>query len=344
MNDHEFDQLIARANPIGTEAVRQLPTAGAESELLEDILTTTAPAPAPSVLRPNRRRRVSLIAAAAAAVAVAVAVTGALFPRGNPAAPPSAFAAEAVAVAEANQRLLIDDPAWKLTAIDEIKPESGMTRFTNGKLEIELDWEPAKDYQTYFGSSSAGESHQPIKVLGQPATLFKLRGTDFNTMLPPKGPNFMQIRADLGSEQAYREVLAKLRQVDVNTWLSAMPDTAVMPTRTRAAVDQMLTDITLPAGFDKEPLYKNTLIDRYQLGARVTGAVGCAWVHQWIVAHDAGDQARMKQAVTAMQGSRSWKVFKEMSTQGAFPQVFQQLGDMIAKNQDPTKYMQGIGC
>ncbi|TDU86580.1 hypothetical protein EV138_0090 [Kribbella voronezhensis] len=339
MNDREFDQLIARANPIGDEAVRHLPTADAESELLEDILTTTALAPA---LRPNRRR-VPLIAAAAAAVAIAVAVTGALFPHGNPAAPSSAFAAEAIAVAEANQRLLIDDPNWKITTVDDFSPESGMTRFTNGKLEVEIDWRPAAEYQGYY-QDRAVVPHQPITVLGRQGTLFTDGKTDFDTMLPVKGSNFVEIRADLGSDRAYREVLAKLHQVDVNTWLSALPASVVQPAQTRAAVDEMLSDMALPAGFDKAPLYKNNAMDRYLLGARVSSAVGCAWVHQWIDAHKTGDQARMKEAVVAMQGSRSWKVFQEMSAQGAFPEVFQQLGDMIARNQDPTKDMQGLGC
>ncbi len=340
MNDRELDQLIARANPFGDDSVRQLPAGDAGSELLEEILTSTEAAPA---LRPNRRRRLPQIAAAAAVVAIAIGVTGALFPRGNPAAPASAFAAEAIAVAQANQRLLIDDPNWKVTAIDEFKPESGMTRFSNGKLEVELDWEPAKEYQSYYQASTS-DPHEPIELLGQHATVFHLSGTDYQTMLPPRGPNFVQIRGNLGSEQAYREVLGKLRQVDVDTWLTAMPATAVKPAQTRAAVDQMLADMTLPNGFDKEPLYKNTLIDQYDLGARVSGAVGCAWLNQWISANGTGDQTKKREAVTAMRGSHSWKVLKEMAQQGAWPSVFWQLADMIAKDQDPSADKSGIGC
>jgi hypothetical protein len=340
MNDRELDQLIAAANPYGDDSVRQLPADDAGSELLEDILTTTAPAPE---LKPNRHARLPWIAAAAAVIAIAIVVAGALFPRGNPAAPASAFAAEAIAVAEANQRLLIDDPRWKVTAIDEISRESGTIRLGNGKLSVQLDWEAAEYYQHYY-QSDLSDPHEPIDLLGQHATLFKLGKTDFRTMLPPKGPNFLMIRAEFGSEQTYRDLLAKLRQVDVNTWLSAMPETAVKPAQTRAAVDQMLADMTLPPSFDKSPLYKNTLISRYDLGARVTGAVGCSWLNQWISANDAGDQAKKREAVTAMRGSRSWKVLQEMAKQGAWPSVFWHLGDMIAKNQDPSGDKAGIGC
>jgi hypothetical protein len=181
-------------------------------------------------------------------------------------------------------------------------------------------------------------------VLGRQSTLFTISRREFDTMLPVQGSNFVEIRADLGSEQAYREVLAKLHQVDVDTWLNAMPETVVKPGQTRAAVDEMLSDMALPAGFDKDPLYLNSAMDRYLLGARVSSAVGCAWINQWLTAHKAGDQAKMKEAVTAMQGSHSWKVFREMSAQGAYPQVFWQLADTIAKNQDPTRDMQGMGC
>ncbi|MCW2897815.1 MAG: hypothetical protein JWO67_80 [Streptosporangiaceae bacterium] len=40
MNDHELDQLIARANPYGDDTVRRLPAGAAESDLLEEIMTS----------------------------------------------------------------------------------------------------------------------------------------------------------------------------------------------------------------------------------------------------------------------------------------------------------------
>ncbi len=84
------------------------------------------------------------------------------------------------------------------------------------------------------------------------------RSTDFTTLLPPKGPNFLEIRADVGSEQAYRDLIAKLHAVDVNTWLDALPDSFVLPSERSAVVDEMLADIPVPPGFDREQLNRGT--------------------------------------------------------------------------------------
>lgn len=342
MNDRELDQLIARANPFGDDSVRQLPT-GDGSELLEEILTTTEHAPAL-----KHRRRLPLIAAAAAVVAIAIGVTGALFPRGNPAAPPPAFAAEAIAVAQANQRLLIDDPNWTVSSVGEFTPQSGDLRFRNGALQFDIDWMPAKEYKGYVDDHiNATYTRQPIDVLGQHGGMFQSVGsTDFTTLLPPKGQNFLWIRADLGSEQAYRDILAKIKQVDINTWLSALPPDTVKPGQTKQTVSEMLADMQLPPGFDKTPLYQDNIIDRYQLGVRVAGAVSCAWLDRWYAARKVGDSAQLKQAVTAMNGSRHWKILLEMNAAGDYPEEVWGWADSMAKNLYFTQdgYRSGLVC
>lgn len=345
MNDTELDRLIAAANPYDDEAVRRLPVDGAGSELLTEILTSTAPEPA----RKEWRRR-ALIAAAVAVVAIAIGVTGALFPKSNPTAPPSAFAAEAIAVAEANQRLLIDDPNWTVTSVGEFTPESGDLRFRNSGLQVDIDWMPAKNYvKGYLDEylNPARYTRHSIEMLGQHGDMFQSVGsTEFTTFFPPKGQTFLLIRADLGSEQAYRDVLAKVKQVDVNTWLSAMPADAVLPNQTRKTVEAMIADMQLPPGFDKTQLYQEHLIDRYQLGARVAGAVSCAWLDRWYAARKVGDAAQMKQAVTAMNGSRHWKILVEMNAEGDYPEEVWGWADSMAKNLSFTQdgYRSGLVC
>ncbi|MGW6275916.1 hypothetical protein [Kribbella sp. NPDC055071] len=360
MNDRELDHLIARANPFGDDSVRQLPTDRAESDLLEAILSTTEPT---TRLRPTRRRRVVIGAAAAVAVAAAVGVVGAILPKDSPVAPfvapigapQPAYAAEVRAVAEANERILIDDPAWKVDSVSEFTAESGDMTLKNGDQSFQITWYAARDYKVYHdGRLRDTAKHDTIQVLGQNATLFRYTndGTDFATMLPPRGKTFVETRADLGSEQAYRDVLAKLHSVDVTTWLSAMPASVLHPEKVRAAVDSMLVGLPLPAGFTKTPLYKETVIQRYQLGARVTGAVSCAWLDQWTAAKKSGDKAKVAQAVAAMQTSHSWKILQEMKAEGAWSDLVWQYADEIAGKRKPDSksglpahgYKDGLGC
>jgi hypothetical protein len=350
MNDTELDRLIAAANPYDKEAVGRLPIDAAGSELLMEIVTTTAPAPALTGTAPARalKRRLPLIAAAAVVVAIAIGITGALFPQNNPASPPPAFAAEAVAVAEANQRLLIDDPAWTVTSIGEFTPERGDVRFMKDGWWFDIAWLPAKEYalgvKEYYGPSY---SEQPIDLLGRRGSMFQSRGfTEFTVVMPPVGNNYLSLRADLGSERAYRDVLAKVKQVDVNTWLSALPADTVLPNQTKKTVDAMIADMQLPPGFDQTRLYQEHLTDRYQLGMRVAGAVTCAWLDRWYAARKAGDAAQMKQAVTAMNGSRHWKILVEMNGSGDYPEEVWGWADSMAKNLYFTQdgYRSGLVC
>ncbi|MFC9692902.1 hypothetical protein ACFTSF_30410 [Kribbella sp. NPDC056951] len=356
MNDRELDRLIARANPFGDDSVRHLPTDSAESELLEEILTTTEPA---TRLRPSRRRRIALGAAAAVAVAAAIAVVGAVLPKDSPVAPfvapQSAYGAEVRAVAEANERILIDDPAWKISRVDEFTKESGAMTLANGDKTFEITWYPAKDYKSYYDDRFQGTAgHSEVEVLGQKGTLFRYAndGFDFAFMLPSKGPSFVETRADLGSEEAYRAILGKLKKVDVDTWLAAMPEEVVKPEKVRAAVDQMLKEVTVPKGFNAAPLYQETVIARYHLGARVTSAASCAWLDQWSAATKSGDKAKAAEAVKAMQGSKSWKILHDMNAEGDTPEMIWLLADEIAGKVKPEAksgkpadgYQEALGC
>ncbi|TDD58178.1 hypothetical protein E1263_20320 [Kribbella antibiotica] len=356
MNDRELDRLIARANPYGDDTVRQLPTGGAESDLLEDILTTTEPA---TRLHPGRRRRLTIGVAAAVSIAAAVAVVGAVLPKDSPVAPfvapQSAYAAEVRAIAEANERILINDPAWKITVVDEFTKDRGEMKFANGDETFQITWYPAKDYKLIHKDRvDASSKHEPAQVLGQQGTFFLAKGStsDFSVLLPPKGAPFVELRTYAGTQEAFQALLTKLKQVDVETWLNAMPETVVRPEKVRAAVDEMLTEVTVPKGFKTAPLYKATVIERYQLGARVTGAASCAWLDQWTAARKSGDKAKAAEAVTAMQGSKSWKILKEMDAAGDYPESIWNYADEIAGKKAPESksgipadgYQDGLGC
>ncbi|TDD13338.1 hypothetical protein E1218_34670 [Kribbella turkmenica] len=180
--------------------------------------------------------------------------------------------------------------------------------------------------------------------------------TDFATILPPGGAGgagVAEIRADLGSERAYMDMLGKARTVDVTTWLDAMPPTVVRPEARRQVIDEILAGLPLPAGLDKQKLYQGGVADRYQVGAKVTGAVACGWIGQWAQAKKNGDAAKKAEAAKALAGSRSWKILIEMNSQGDFPETIWEFADSITKHDvidregkpgRQDEYKEGLGC
>ena len=49
-------------------------------------------------------------------------------------------------VAEANDRLLIDLPGWRVSRADEFTVEAGEMTFTDGSHEVDLEAQPAGQY------------------------------------------------------------------------------------------------------------------------------------------------------------------------------------------------------
>jgi hypothetical protein len=350
MNDRDLEQLIARANPFGDDTVGQLPTADAESDLMEAILST------PTTRRSLPRRPV-LLAAAAAVVAAAVAGGAVAATSGgethharpaksSPSAPHTAYAANVREVAEANQRLLIHAPGWKISYVAQFTVDNGEIGFKNGSKLLQVNWRPADQYQSYYDDRVADTSKQrPITLLGQHGTMFTYSdANDYATMLPPMGQNFLEIRGGVGSEQAYRALLAKLYQVDVDTWLAALPASVIKADDIRATIETMITGLPLPNSLDIPRLFQQSTQDRYQLGVAVSGAVACGWLDQWVAAKQSGDAQNLKKAADVLATSHSWKVLHDMQAEGAYPSVLWGYADQVAKGQTPTGYQQGLGC
>ncbi|MEV6286871.1 hypothetical protein [Kribbella sp. NPDC051770] len=344
MNDDELDRLIARANPYSDDTVRRLPTGKAESDLLEAVISTQTPTPEVTPLRTSRppvRRRVVVLVAAAATVAVAL--TGVFFPKGgNPAAPVSAYGAELRAATDATPRLVLDDPGWKIGDVPAFGPDEGQIEFVSGEQELEADWRPVERYPSWEDKSRQGS---PVELLGQTGKLY-LSGepSDFTIVLPPKGRYFLTIRADLGSEAAYRSLVAKLKTVDTDAWLDAMPDTIVKQSDAPRVVDEMLTGVPVPGGFDRERLLKVLVLARYHFGVMVTGEVACGWIGQWIAAKQSGDTVKLKEATAALAGSRSWKVLQDMQADGGWSDVLWQTGDTVGRGGSPANGWSTLGC
>lgn len=286
------------------------------------------------VTRHRRRalpRRVAL--AAAAAVVVIVGVVAGLRPGSGDDA---AWAAEALAVAEAAPRLLVSTTGWEVTRADEFSVELGELTFTGPGGELGLAWGTGTDggYEDRLAEWTSGaERLDDTTVAGHPAAVFASGDADHPhfVALWRDGGYGVEARGDFPDVDAFLDVARALETVDVDTWLSAMPATAVRAENRAAAVQQMLADIPVPAGFDTESLTDGeTVSDRYQLGADVTARVACAWIEQWVDATASGDAAAATQAVDAMATSHDWAVLGEMQTGGAWAQSIWELADAIA--------------
>lgn len=157
--------------------------------------------------------------------------------------------------------------------------------------------------------------------------MFPYGGTEYETLLPPDGGTYVRIRGDVGDEATYRALLADLHTVDVQTWLSAMPSSAVQPGRQADTVAAMLRGLPLPAGFDRDAIDAGEGVrDRYQLGAAVAGAVSCSWVEHWA----AGDAKAKQEAIAAMRTSTTWPVLQEMDAEGAYPEAVAEVAPALA--------------
>jgi hypothetical protein len=256
-------------------------------------------------LRPRRKRppRVLLLAPVAAAVALAIALTQ----TGGP-----SFAAELVRAAEASPRLLMDD--WKVTRVDEWSGNEGEMTFANGSRTLELRWSSASD------AIVIGKDSDRVTAGGR--SFYRYKGTNDYTAFWKSGDVQVEARALASSPDDFAALLRRLHAVGAETWLRALPPSAVAPADHGSAVDAMLKGLPLPPGFDAAALRTDARTrDRYQLGAQVAGAVACGWIEAWLN----GD----KNAAPALATARDWKVLNDMNAEGDYPEVLWQYADAV---------------
>ncbi len=283
-------------------------------------------------LRWSSRRRalpiaIPALAAAAALVVVAVMLLG----RGSEVA----YGAAVIRVAEAAPRLLVGEPGWQVTRADEFSVDVGEMTFSNGEQELELRWLPAREYEAKVDDRAASaDLATTAPVAGTEARLFRYEGgaNDF-TALWLRGDYALELRGIAPDVEAFETLLASLHEVDVDSWLSAMPESVVKPASRAEVVEEMLADIPLPAGFDAGALEGGDIVlDRYQLGAQVAGAVACAWIERWVTARRTGDDAGVRDAATAVSTSHTWAILRQMNGEGDYPEVLWQYADAMATN------------
>lgn len=352
MTDEALDRLVRDADLHDQDVVHDL--RGADRALLEEIMST----PINSITKRPRRRFAVVGLAAAAVLAVAISVPALLKDFG--ARPGDSgqnvqvgagtdrivYSAAAVAVANDNPRLLIDEPGWKATNVYGFAKDSGTITFAKGSREIEMDWYPAKVYKSYYDDRTEVSKRQPITIDGQEGSRVSYSATDVAAMLEPTGPTFVEIRTDRGFTDT-ADVLrffGTIKHVSVAKWLAALPPEIVTPGKISKVADEILADVPAPPGFDKAALTKLGVNDRYQFSAETMTLVVCGWLDEWQRDDGAGDTVAAKRAVAALAGARGWKVLKEMQKTGDYSPGVWDLADRVKIGDNPRKYQEAFQC
>jgi hypothetical protein len=278
----------------------------------------------------TKRRALPIAVPSLAAVAAAVVVAVTMAGQGGE----TAWAAALVRVADTAPRLLVDAPGWQVTRADEFNIDLGEMTFAYGERELELRWQPVDQHEAAVDKRIAeADLSTTAPVAGARARVFRYAGSNRFTALWVRGRYSIEVFGNAPDLETFKGELATVHEVDVDSWLSAMPTSVVKPASRADVAQQMLADIPQPAGFDAAALGSgDALRDRYQLGAQLTGAVGCAWIGQWVAAREAGDNAKVRQAIGAMATSHRWSILLEMKKDGAYPEVLWQYADAMATN------------
>lgn len=329
MNAKEFDALMGAADPASDGRMAALELGPAEAAVAEGILGAAAGAHAFDVdlprwagggLEPRPRLRLVRPAALVAGVIVVIAavllIVGAF---GGGGAHPT-YAAAAIEVAEANPRLLVTAPGWKVIDAGEFEADNGETTFGDGRRTFELHWYPARLYRSLLRDRSHVSPPQHSRLLGRTATTVEYgHDGEYATIIAPTGTVFVEVRGRLGGHAAYEKVLHSLRPVDIETWLAAMPPSVVSPDVRAHTVATMLRGVPFPPGFDPSQIENETaVLDHYELGVRVADAVACGWVESWRAAQASGDEAAAREAVEAMTSSHHWPFLLQMEREQRF--------------------------
>jgi hypothetical protein len=174
--------------------------------------------------RPRGRPRRVLWAVAAFAVGVAAVVLGVTLADGGG---DRASASHREEVAEAAPRLLVDLPGWRVKRTDRFSVEYGQVTLTNGALELELQWLPEAEYQLETEKRVAElEDLGTAAAADGEARLFRYPATEEYVAVWLRGDYTVEARGRAPDLQTFKATIAALDEVDIATWLTALPRTS----------------------------------------------------------------------------------------------------------------------
>jgi hypothetical protein len=337
MTSDQLDHLLTAANPLPADRARELPVADAQQELLAGIVAATR-------RRPRARRFAPRAALAVAATAAALVALAALADGPGHRGPATAWGAEQVRFAERSPLVLLGAAGWRIDYADEQSAGDGELHFrhrapapqdvndsTPPRTDYaQLNWRPGSLSGWVDDRARSASVATTAPVLGTTAHVYQYEGgapghRDITALFRYDG-RVLEFRAGAADISAFKALLATLKGVDTNAWLSAMPASVVKPTDRDRVIAQMLKDVTVPPGFATADIKGASLTkDRYQLGATVAGTVACQWFKRWADARASHDGSGERQAVAALTTARDWPILKEMAKDGAYPQVLFEL-------------------
>jgi hypothetical protein len=260
----------------------------------------------------------------------------------------TAWAAEQLRFAEASPLVLLDAPGWRVVYADEQSLHEGELRFRTGPAprpedqnivadeavtpvpadtrSAELDWRPGKIRGWLRDRAASSVATSTAPVLGTTARVYQYEGgtpghRDITALFRYDG-RVLEFRAGAADIDVFRALMARLKRVDTDTWLSAMPASVIKTQDRDGTIRQMLRAVPQPPGFDRADIRGEHLTkDRYQLGAAVAGTVACQWFRRWGEGRARGDRAEVREAIRALSTARSWPVLQEMEKEGGYPSV-----------------------
>jgi hypothetical protein len=364
MTDENLDRMIRDADVYRPDVIGHLD--GAAASLLEEIMsvpTLKSAAGSPNPRSPRRRNLLGGLVGAGVAASVlagfvAVSVLSGNDPGDGRAAAPGdgraaapggsatqkSYPAMVLRAAEANPRLLIDEPGWKATTVYGFAEEEGTITYAKGGLALEMNWYRAGDYAAYRKDRLALGKPEAVQIAGSPGILVRYSSVDFAVLGEPRGASFVEVRTGgTWSRAEFDRVVGRMVRADVRTWLAALPASIVTPDKVRDQAAEMLTGVPLPPRFDDGALSALGTNDHYQFGAGVTGLVGCGWIAEWNRAKKSGDEAAAQRAGDALRGSHHWKILKELQDQGGWSTVFWETADDVVAGKD-VNYKTALGC
>jgi len=277
----------------------------------------------------------------------------------------TAWGAQLVRFANASPLVLLERAGWRVDYVNEDSAQEGEMHYTTGRVptnpsaedfntDAALFWRVGPLSHWLADRADSADLSTSAPVLGTRAHVYQYSGgrpghQDITALWEYEG-HVLEFRAGAPSIAAFKSLLASLRHVDVDSWLSALPASVVTTAQRSAVIDSMLRGVTVPPGFSASSIAgANLTTDRYQLGAAVTGTIACTWFQRWSQARRAGNSAREKQAIRAMATAKHWPILQQMSKNGAYPQILEMFAAAMASGNWHGRPLNGavnagLGC
>lgn len=160
-------------------------------------------------------------------------------------------------------------------------------------------------------------SVESVMVAGRPGLMMEANGDGSrrSVLWQPTGTTVAELRvgrataADVVTRNDVLAVVARVRMVDGQAWLSSLPPSTVSPADLPATIAMLSKGTPLPPGStwpgtNTAP----TARDRASLASEMFDYALCAWEREWLIAMGGVDERRAEFALAALDGSQSWAV------------------------------------